>query len=153
MILPVQVATEVGHGGVASRRGRAARGRCRGHGNRLLGRMRDALGVHRALVVIGLDARHGQKAQSLAVPSGLESSRLVIVDGEITNVGVATEELNRRVGLDSSDGVKNSLERAAALSWADRVVPDDQVNINRLAVIDSAQKPGLLDHGRGLGDD
>ncbi len=61
-----------------------------------------------------------------------------------------TENLDRDIWVNSSNGIVHSLEGASTCGRPSNIVTNEKEHVNRLVEIDSAYKPVLLDHVHSL---
>lgn len=107
--VPVQVPPRVSKVRGACRR-RQADGGCVGpyvlcfHGG-----VRHMFRITITVVGVGLESTHGQPAKRLAISPRLQGSRLVIVNREITNMSVATKDLDRSIRSHSPNCIEHGL--------------------------------------------
>lgn len=100
----------------------------------------------------GIETAHGQPTQRLAVAARLECHGVVIVDGKIANVGVASENLDRSGRMVFADLIKDDLECALRIFLAHRVMAKENKNVNGLAGSKSLSEPLLFNQVLGLDD-
>lgn len=101
--------------------------------------IREASGITGATVtaVGGVEAGHRHPAEGLAVAARLDCDRALVIDGEITNVRVAAEYLDRRflkLGL-HANGIPDDFESTDPVVDVDWVVASENEHVDGLICI------------------
>lgn len=113
--------------------------------------MRDSIGKAGAIVVIRLNSRNRHPSDSLTVPSTLNANSSMVINDSIANVGMASENLNKLVGVHSANCVQD--RASGARRTLDCIMSDDEEHVNWAVNIQGIEEPLLFDHFRSRSDD